>query len=121
MYALKDFMAITMFFFFQAEDGIRDTSVTGVQTCALPIFLHRLLVDAQDACELDENVNACSVEERQHVTRRALQKHVGCGQNLATYVALASHLQDRKSTRLNSSHRCISYAVFCLKKKKKKK
>src|SRR5437762_10748101 len=27
-------------------------------------------------------------------------------------------LRDRKSTRLNSSHRCISYAVFCLKKKK---
>src|ERR1017187_10817026 len=26
-------------------------------------------------------------------------------------------LADRKSTRLNSSHRCISYAVFCLKKK----
>src|SRR5437879_7821286 len=30
-------------------------------------------------------------------------------------------VRDRKSTRLNSSHRCISYAVFCLKKKKKKK
>src|SRR5207248_11355311 len=28
---------------------------------------------------------------------------------------------DRKSTRLNSSHRTISYAVFCLKKKKKEK
>src|SRR5437764_3142830 len=28
---------------------------------------------------------------------------------------------DRKSTRLNSSHRCISYAVFCLKKKKNNK
>src|SRR5437763_10805189 len=27
-------------------------------------------------------------------------------------------IKDRKSTRLNSSHRCISYAVFCLKKKK---
>src|SRR3989441_7346974 len=27
------------FFFFQAEDGIRDKLVTGVQTCALPIFL----------------------------------------------------------------------------------
>ena len=27
---------------------------------------------------------------------------------------------DRKSTRLNSSHRCNSYAVFCLKKKKKR-
>src|SRR5437879_10466066 len=28
---------------------------------------------------------------------------------------------DRKSTRLNSSHRCISYAVFCLKKKKRER
>src|SRR5437879_8819792 len=32
--------------------------------------------------------------------------------------AVAFHL-DRKSTRLNPSHRCISYAVFCLKKKTK--
>src|SRR5258707_5494046 len=31
---------------------------------------------------------------------------------------LASNLQDRKSTRLNSSHANISYAVFCLKKKR---
>src|SRR2546425_9689117 len=30
------------FFFFQAEDGIRDKLVTGVQTCALPISLERL-------------------------------------------------------------------------------
>src|SRR3712207_4246202 len=29
------------FFFFQAEDGIRDIGVTGVQTCALPIFVNR--------------------------------------------------------------------------------
>src|SRR5438034_4669751 len=33
----------------------------------------------------------------------------------------ADHGQDRKSTRLNSSHTVISYAVFCLKNKKKKK
>src|SRR5688572_14572934 len=32
----------------------------------------------------------------------------------------ASQVTDRKSTRLNSSHSQISYAVFCLKKKKKK-
>src|SRR5437763_7403675 len=31
----------------------------------------------------------------------------------------AKTARDRKSTRLNSSHRCISYAVFCLKKKKR--
>src|SRR5437762_8587192 len=31
--------------------------------------------------------------------------------------SMSSSVSDRKSTRLNSSHRCISYAVFCLKKK----
>src|SRR5690606_41082872 len=31
------------FFFFQAEDGIRDFHVTGVQTCALPILVKKLL------------------------------------------------------------------------------
>src|SRR6266478_7434835 len=32
---------IFFFFFFQAEDGIRDLTVTGVQTCALPIWYRR--------------------------------------------------------------------------------
>src|SRR5256885_6122551 len=40
------------------------------------------------------------------------------GQTVAD--TLIAVLQDRKSTRLNSSHLVISYAVFCLKKKKKK-
>src|SRR5690625_6211744 len=35
------------------------------------------------------------------------------------FIANIEHLRDRKSTRLNSSHVAISYAVFCLKKKKK--
>src|SRR3989475_2319601 len=33
--------SLRLFFFFQAEDGIRDLTVTGVQTCALPISLFR--------------------------------------------------------------------------------
>src|SRR5690242_20802122 len=40
--------------------------------------------------------------------------HVGLGRNLSR---LHGRLEDRKSTRLNSSHMSISYAVFCLKKK----
>src|SRR2546422_7824885 len=36
-------------------------------------------------------------------------------------IASALDLQDRKSTRLNSSHGYISYAVFCLKKKKQER
>src|SRR5690606_40507193 len=34
----KQCLRFTGYFFFQAEDGIRDFHVTGVQTCALPIF-----------------------------------------------------------------------------------
>src|SRR5205085_3582012 len=37
------------FFFFQAEDGIRDLTVTGVQTCALPILLKRDLLSYVEA------------------------------------------------------------------------
>src|SRR5256885_11611664 len=54
--------------------------------------------------------------------------HVTCGRQYATVYptyhgylrVLQRHLRqkDRKSTRLNSSHLVISYAVFCLKKKK---
>src|SRR3712207_8134628 len=40
--------------------------------------------------------------------------------NIATLNNAKVDLKDRKSTRLNSSHANISYAVFCLKKKKKK-
>src|SRR5690606_40214607 len=43
------------FFFFQAEDGIRDFHVTGVQTCALPIYELTSLGSLQEAlriCEL---------------------------------------------------------------------
>src|SRR5256885_16511787 len=42
-------------FFFQAEDGIRDYKVTGVQTCALPIYLVAVLVvDVLEAVQVDE-------------------------------------------------------------------
>src|SRR3989449_8405124 len=39
---------LSVFFFFQAEDGIRDVAVTGVQTCALPICI-RVAVEKLDA------------------------------------------------------------------------
>src|SRR2546427_8542258 len=41
------------------------------------------------------------------------------GADIEVAVDIALHDRDRKSTRLNSSHSQISYAVFCLKKKKK--
>src|SRR5947208_6923995 len=39
-------MILVIFFFFQAEDGIRDDLVTGVQTCALPICWNRIILQA---------------------------------------------------------------------------
>src|SRR2546426_2826230 len=73
-----------------------------------------------------------SPEQRaQQGDRRAARQHLQGGAHVGTglgVVALAVHgaerpgrarRRDRKSTRLNSSHLVISYAVFCLKKKKK--
>src|SRR5689334_24322323 len=50
-------------------------------------------------------------------TRRAQMPAPDCPPRARRSIALR---EDRKSTRLNSSHSSISYAVFCLKKKKKK-
>src|SRR5689334_24839938 len=56
--------------------------------------------------------------------RRAAAPGVGDGvleeARLVGFDELAQPRRDRKSTRLNSSHSSISYAVFCLKKKNKK-
>src|SRR6267378_6040112 len=57
--------------------------------------------------------------EARHVVRHQLapvQFHIGRGQDNGA--RLVGSFPDRKSTRLNSSHVEISYAVFCLKKKK---
>src|SRR2546429_6837037 len=53
---------------------------------------------------------------------RSLEQHefaVACDQEVDHLRIAIAFLEDRKSTRLNSSHGYISYAVFCLKKKKK--
>src|SRR2546422_8298766 len=92
---------IFFFFFFQAEDGIRDVAVTGVQTCALPILLRRREADWKQVRDIALSWVAT----------------LPIGAVLA--VMFYQLLRDRKSTRLNSSHGYISYAVFCLKKKKK--
>src|SRR3712207_8911061 len=74
------------------------------------------------------------LEDRQQLLHRAPEHRLGQLGRLGAAVELAVHrvdpeldadldgpspvAQDRKSTRLNSSHANISYAVFCLKKKK---
>src|SRR2546427_6920814 len=102
------------FFFFQAEDGIRDLTVTGVQTCALPIFMLGVLRKPAWMSALSALVSAFVV---------ALGVY-GMPVKLALISTIYGAafgifpIADRKSTRLNSSHSQISYAVFCLKKKK---
>src|SRR5690606_40793658 len=82
---------------------------TGVQTCALPIFPLRMVSSATRSRGMPAASNlAPKIDARGEMTTRRPR-------------ALAARRQawtDRKSTRLNSSHVKISYAVFCLKKKK---
>src|SRR5437764_7855725 len=89
-----------------------DTATTEIYTLslhdALPIFEQDAVPQRRQVRRLDvlEADVVAAFEQRADLARQ--------DQRLRAARASA----DRKSTRLNSSHRCISYAVFCLKKKK---
>src|SRR5258708_10413634 len=79
------------------------------------IFELHVLPDHRNPCFAGRMMHPVNqVEPRLHVRRPSLQLHKP--QNLLVQAFFAE--LDRKSTRLNSSHQIISYAVFCLKKKK---
>src|SRR2546426_4984647 len=94
-----------LFFFFN------DTATTEIYT----LSLH----DALPICPDGEVEAACDQHEGHphgdHAERRVLAEDVL--EVRAREEAGLRHRTDRKSTRLNSSHLVISYAVFCLKKK----
>src|SRR5690554_7873305 len=56
-------MIVMLVFFFQAEDGIRDADVTGVQTCALPICLFG---KPKDPAHLEKVLRSLSLWEKRH-------------------------------------------------------
>src|SRR5947209_15817262 len=71
-------LLFVLFFFFQAEDGIRDIGVTGVQTCALPIF-RRLQVGhpvAEDG-EAAEGRRVERLEDDPVAAHRSEERRVG--------------------------------------------
>src|SRR2546430_10580084 len=82
-----------VFFFFQAEDGIRDLTVTGVQTCALPIlavFIRDLRLEQIGRCG-DHAV-------AQLLERRDVDDPEGAAVRRGDQLALARmNLEDRKS------------------------
>src|SRR5436305_7352883 len=73
---------------------------------ALPIFRARTMTDAR-----------WITPQLPHALRLTLSRDRAWCRYLPTQFA-GAHAEDRKSTRLNSSHVRISYAVFCLKKKR---
>src|SRR3989440_426256 len=94
-------------FFFQAEDGIRDLIVTGVQTCALPISSRR----RHTRSDRDWSSDVCSSDRsEEHTSELQSRSDLVC--RLLLEIGRASC---RERARLNSSHDQISYAVFCLR------
>src|SRR2546430_11417284 len=72
-------------FFFQAEDGIRDLTVTGVQTCALPIFRQRTAIEDRagvpDLAAPSQEARPVGLEldaaDRRPLHRRSEERRVG--------------------------------------------
>src|SRR5216683_2331872 len=61
-----------VFFFFQAEDGIRDLIVTGVQTCALPISAARPAPTGRDLVAFINTLNATWIRAAERLSPRVL-------------------------------------------------
>src|SRR5690606_39544625 len=103
--------------FFQAEDGIRDFHVTGVQTCALPILFK--LIQEESKTDWKEMYQVFNMGHRMelYLDESIADEIIQISRSFDIEAKIVG--RDRKSTRLNSSHVKISYAVFCLKKKKK--
>src|SRR5437867_6097138 len=81
------------------------------------LFPYTTLFRSEDLTDRSRHLQSSpSAPVRQLELRKALKVRLQATEKNAMQDA-----SDRKSTRLNSSHRTISYAVFCLKKKKKKK
>src|SRR2546430_11078673 len=71
---------LALVFFFQAEDGIRDLTVTGVQTCALPISADRVAGEEGVHADLEElrlGPRALHVGEPGRVGLRSEERRVG--------------------------------------------
>src|SRR5207237_2687703 len=84
------------FFFFQAEDGIRDSSVTGVQTCALPIFLDML------AAERGAGTNTLSAYARDLADFARSEEHTS---ELQSHLNLVCRLLlEKKKKKENNTH-----------------
>src|SRR5438876_7024793 len=71
MWSLLWLCFVVFFFFFQAEDGIRDGRVTGVQTCALPIYGDRLLENIAANAGQRHLHHPCIVSNTGHQKARA--------------------------------------------------
>src|SRR5437762_10946533 len=81
---------VFFFFFFQAEDGIRDTSVTGVKTCALPILVDRCFVDeAGTRWVIDYKTSRHEGGSLESFLDHEMQRYQG---QLSDYLALARSL-----------------------------
>src|SRR2546430_11490970 len=81
------------------------------------LFRSALDIAARAGAGIDELLSLQSIKSGL-IVRQSLRLHDGFAVPVETEPAQVVACRDRKSTRLNSSHSQISYAVFCLKKKK---
>src|SRR2546426_5989771 len=93
-----------LFFFFQAEDGIRDYKVTGVQTCALPIFalsLFLLIGSGLFVRSLQNLKNIDAGFDRENLTQFVIDygKDYKVAQRLNLYKQVLSRLEALPGTR----------------------
>src|SRR5260370_23423014 len=97
-------------FFFQAEDGIRDSSVTGVQTCALPICLKELRI--QVILHKQKNLAWPVAETDSHWIIIGLDKDLNAAMTLAARNAIKFVATRAKISELDAYALCSVAVSF---------
>src|SRR5690606_41296863 len=111
---------LSFLFFFS-----NDTATTDIYTLslhdALPIFINNLQEQVNSYSHFYlTDISGLNAEKTSDLRKQCFNQDVKLVVVKNTLLRKALESSDRKSTRLNSSHVKISYAVFCLKKKNKK-
>src|SRR5205085_12659687 len=107
---ILDILYIVLFLISYIYFFFNDTSTTDIYTLSLHDALPISIIVGFTTCNRVSDITACSTA-RDSSRRSCPASMISCCRQPIR--------RDRKSTRLNSSHSQISYAVFCLKKKKK--
>src|SRR5690606_30273691 len=104
----------SIFFFFQAEDGIRDFHVTGVQTCALPISYSPIIASGANACVLHYIANNAQCQDGEVILFDVAAEYANYNSDMSRSIPVSGRFSKRQKAVYQSVRRVMQAAMQML-------